>query len=773
MRPSAIFLLPWVLITMILAAAGFAMAEDEPPGGDGPNLAYHLNDETLAMAFPGADRFGPIDPELPVAPVYKGDALVGYIFETYDIVQGIGFSKKPFHILVGLDLTGHVAGVRLVYHTEPIAILGRTDDDFHEYLKQFVGLDVRRGVSVVIQMTGSDLGEGKFAQRTMAGDTSMVAEVDAVSRTTTSSIMFSDSIIRASRRIAQHTGINLGETRTTRALDRVSFEEKSWPELIEEGAIGHLQLTHGDVITAFTDKELEPPRDAKSWKEEEVFLDLWVALATPQTIGRSIMQRAWYDQYTAGRGINDLLLLVMANGAYSWREGEGETYERLRMVQGEEAIPLARDLHKELPFLHAKDRPDFTEIGLFFFSEGMIPLDPTKPWRFELIMTGEEGEGSATFVLPYSVPEQYILEVEEEVPQEDVAMADTGAGDPGAGAGADADTDADAGTVPPVAAAGGGGAAESGGMNWQPIWERNQTAIWMLAATLAVLVVILSFQEAVVRLPWLHTAIRIGFLAWILVWLGWMVGAQLTIINLLNIADSVVGEFRFDFFMMEPLILILSAFVAVGLFLWGRAIFCGWLCPFGALQELLNKAARLVRLPQITVPHVIQERLFAVKYVIFLGLLVLLFVDFNLAMTGTQVEPFKTAITFRFDAPWPAVIYAVILLGIGLFIERFYCRFICPLGAGLSILGRVRMFNWLKRKPECGNPCKRCESVCPVGAIQADGAIDMNECFYCLDCQVVYYDDQRCPPLIRRRKRREQVADDEPDLGAAEPAAAE
>ena len=61
--------------------------------------------------------------------------------------------------------------------------------------------------------------------------------------------------------------------------------------------------------------------------------------------------------------------------------------------------------------------------------------------------------------------------------------------------------------------------------------------------------------------------------------------------------------------------------------------------------------------------------------------------------------------------------------------------------------------------------------MCPVGAIRKDGAIDMNECFYCLDCQVVYYDTHQCPPLIKQRKRRE-AARGLPDLvGAVEPAA--
>lgn len=63
------------------------------------------------------------------------------------------------------------------------------------------------------------------------------------------------------------------------------------------------------------------------------------------------------------------------------------------------------------------------------------------------------------------------------------------------------------------------------------------------------------------------------------------------------------------------------------------------------------------------------------------------------------------------------------------------------------------MFNWLKRHPECGTCCHVCETVCPVGAIKRSGEIDMNECFYCLDCQVTYYDDHICPPMVWRRKR--------------------
>jgi polyferredoxin len=127
-----------------------------------------------------------------------------------------------------------------------------------------------------------------------------------------------------------------------------------------------------------------------------------------------------------------------------------------------------------------------------------------------------------------------------------------------------------------------------------------------------------------------------------------------------------------------------------------------------------------------------------------------------------EIEPFKTAITSKFTRAWPYVTYAVALLAIGLFSERAYCRFLCPLGGVLAFLDRLHLLNLLKRRPECGNPCHLCERSCPVRAIEKTGKIVTAECFQCLDCQVEYYDDKRCPPLVQAAKLR----------GAALPAAA-
>ena len=127
----------------------------------------------------------------------------------------------------------------------------------------------------------------------------------------------------------------------------------------------------------------------------------------------------------------------------------------------------------------------------------------------------------------------------------------------------------------------------------------------------------------------------------------------------------------------------------------------------------------------------------------------------DIALIGAEIEPFKTAIILAFDRSWPFVLYAVALLAVGLFIERFFCRYICPLGAALAIPARLRMFEWLKRRWQCGLQCNICADQCPVQAIHPDGKINPNECTYCLKCQVIYNDDLVCPPLAEKRKRKE------------------
>jgi NosR/NirI family nitrous oxide reductase transcriptional regulator len=252
-----------------------------------------------------------------------------------------------------------------------------------------------------------------------------------------------------------------------------------------------------------------------------------------------------------------------------------------------------------------------------------------------------------------------------------------------------------------------------------------------------------------------------------LFWLGWVAQAQLSIVNVLAFLNSLRSNFQWSHFLVDPLIFILWFSVAAALLFWGRGPFCGWLCPFGALQELANRGAKLLKVPQLKVPWAVHERLWPIKYVIFLVLFGVSLSSLATAEQLAEIEPFKTAIILRFMREWWFVAFALALLGAGLFVERFFCRYLCPLGAALAIPGRMRMFDWLKRYRECGNPCMRCFNECPVEAIHPEGHINPNECISCLHCQVLYRHDRKCPVVIQKRlKREKRAAMASPSLGA-------
>src|SRR5258708_29938410 len=122
---------------------------------------------------------------------------------------------------------------------------------------------------------------------------------------------------------------------------------------------------------------------------------------------------------------------------------------------------------------------------------------------------------------------------------------------------------------------------------------------------------------------------------------------------------------------------------------------------------------------------------------------------------GAGVGPSKPVISVGMDRGWPFVACALVILAAGLFVERAFCRFLCPLGAAMAIGGRLRLrrFTVLKRRKECGSPCQLCANRCPIQAIEPSGAINMDECFYCLDCQVIHHDATMCPPLVHQATR--------------------
>jgi polyferredoxin len=167
------------------------------------------------------------------------------------------------------------------------------------------------------------------------------------------------------------------------------------------------------------------------------------------------------------------------------------------------------------------------------------------------------------------------------------------------------------------------------------------------------------------------------------------------------------------------------------------------------MQEFAGKLARYARLPQLKFSAVVDARLKYLKYVA----LALIVVTAGATDALVELEPFKTAITLNFVRAWPYVAYAVALLVANAFVHKFFCRYLCPLGASLALLGRFRLLNWIPRRGECGTPCQTCRHRCEYQAIKPGGQVVYAECFQCMDCVVIHESEQKCAPRLMALKR--------------------
>jgi NosR/NirI family nitrous oxide reductase transcriptional regulator len=283
---------------------------------------------------------------------------------------------------------------------------------------------------------------------------------------------------------------------------------------------------------------------------------------------------------------------------------------------------------------------------------------------------------------------------------------------------------------------------------WLLAWKSRWPDLAVIGLALLILSLVLAKPRWISLNPKRLRNFRLAFLAYTLGYLGWYAQGQLSIVQITGAVKTLKSGLGFSAYLYDPVSLLLIGFTVVSFVVWGRGTFCGWLCPFGAMQEFVGLVARKLRFAQLNIPLPLARRLESGRYAVLAALLLAAFFAPELGVSLNEVEPFKTSITVAFNRGWPFVAYALLLLAAGAFYYKFFCRFICPLGAVMSIGGKLRRLDWLTRRSECGKPCQRCKVVCNYGAIEADGEIRYDACFQCLDCVGIYHDEQRCVPVM-------------------------
>jgi transcriptional regulator of nitric oxide reductase/polyferredoxin len=629
----------------------------------------------------------------------SGGAEAGYVLETGNLAPLPGFSGAPINLLVMIDLEGRFLDVKLIAHNEPIFVSGLGEAPFRAFLEQYRGHSIHEPLVV-----GTPYGT--------AGGGSDLVYLDGVTKATASVRIAHESILAATLAVARERmqGIAAGppvrpDPDVVLALD--------WAALVERGLARNLRVSNAELDQAFAGTvwaDDDPEADADP---EAMFLDLWVVDIGPPSVARAVLtpdSLGDVDRLTQLSPDDELLLVIDAgrHGLVSDDFVRNTAPDRLSAEQ--DGLPVAlRDA--DLLFETLPDVPEGRAMILRV--DRRLGFDPTRDW----VLTAQAVRAHG--MLQPEMGSQHFSLITRSDPalfrQPETRKA-----------------------LPP----------------WQEALLNRKIDLILLVGFLTVVLALVGPSMHALAAPARLTPVRLAVLAGVIGFVGWWGQGQLSIVTALAVLRAAVEGGSLAVLLYDPFSLLVWAVAILGLFLWGRGLFCGWLCPFGAMQEFAHHAGRLLRLPEWNPSARWDRRLKWVKYVALAGLVAIAFVRPDAAETAAEVEPFKTAVTTFFQREWYFVAYALFWLGLGMVTFKGFCRYLCPLGALMALGGVLRLRKWIPRRVECGTPCQLCRVRCRYGAIERSGKIDYSECFQCLDCVSIHDDKAQCVPLILAARRR-------------------
>jgi len=671
-----------------------------------------LDDEKQTLIqelFPKATDIRDRLPDYPVYPVYQLQELIGYAYESRDISPLQGFAGKPVSMLIGLDSRGRFTGIRILNHHEPVFLHGLGEEPLFEFIDQYEGRSLTE--QIVIDTSGSRSGKSPDGN---------VVHFDGVSKATVSVLIINDTVLSSALKVARKKLAGFTQEAPTRAKTDL-YQPLSWAQLIERGYIGHWRISSAAIEQKLGSPLVDYP-EASQPDPGEPFAELFFGYINAPMVGRNLLGDEGFQRLKEKTGPDAQILAVMSRGLYPHLPDDftpGSSPDRLGLQQNSLSLDI-RDINvfDQNIQINADGMPEFARTTLFRVG-GNAGFNPGAEATLKLGVTLRKNHlvaDSTELEIPMAFAQELFEAVEVTPRPEDNRQ--------------------------PV---------------WIGLWKERWLTISLLVLSLTLLTVFFARQRTLSQYPKLVHRFRWGFLFFTLFFIGFYAQGQLSVVNIYTLFLAIWDGFSLNVFLMDPVLFILWTYTFISLFVWGRGLFCGWLCPFGALQEMAAWLGEKLKFRQVKVPEKWHRRLILLKYPILLVLVGTAFYSLELAEKLVEVEPFKTGITLIFVRYWPFVAYAVGLLVVGMFIHKFYCRYLCPLGAGLAVLGKLRLFSWLDRVELCGKPCQHCKNSCGINAIHKDGRIDYNECIQCLECVVILKDQSQCVDKVLEKKRQRQA----------------
>lgn len=422
--------------------------------------------------------------------------------------------------------------------------------------------------------------------------------------------------------------------------------------------------------------------------ESDMLVDIYFADLLHPSIGRNLLgDRSYSDLFSDLNGGS--AILILNNGSWSFKGSgfvRGGIFDRFRIEQDGNIFTFRDNDFKNLYDLALVEVDDFREVGIFIVNNSKYK--PWKPWNLVLLLNYK------TFSIEYKMPAIFCV------------------------------------------------------INKYPFfdhWKAKSFNVILLCILWIFVLFVFIFRDILAKSNF-YLSVVYNFVLLLDVYIvGFLLHGQPSVVNIFAFKE--IKTFLWDPYLCTGWIMI---FLTVIFF--GKSIFCGWICPFGALQEIFFKVKTLIYNDNSF--EFSDKIVYKIKYFRYVVLLFLIFIAFyksiSVAEIFAEIEPFKTTWNVGIlNREWYISLYTIILLVISVFTYRFFCRFVCPLGAFLSLMSIFTLFK-IKRRNTCVS-CKICEVRCNSKAIKLNGDVDPMECFGCFTCLNNMTNKRLCPPLLSKK----------------------
>lgn len=440
----------------------------------------------------------------------------------------------------------------------------------------------------------------------------------------------------------------------------------------------------------------------KNFKQGDL-LDVYYMEISHPSIGINIFGEEEYLHLKSTLRSNERILFIINNGDWSYKGSgwvRGGLFDRFRIEQSGNFFLFHDYDFKKLPTIICDDVADFHESGLFYIRGGEFKAAIN--WDLVFLYSDSnvknKGKEFTTFKTSYNIP-QIFIKKERNL--------------------------------------------------YEQVWYENLYLLFIyFFLWLCVFYIFIKRKNIIKFSTNIFDYIYIITIFIITVFVGCICGGQPSIVNVLSVFNVFITKSSLMVFLMDVFFIVSWFFIPITLLIWGRSFFCGWFCPFGSLQELLYRLREFLTnfIYSYEVHFKIRNFLNYFRYFIFLSLLCISYFSLEKAEIFAEVEPFKTMWNLGVLKRGFLSMYIFFILFTSFFMYRWFCRFICPLGAFFSLFS-VYTISKILRRNACVK-CNICRKCCKAKAIDDLGHVIPTKCLGCFDCISAMYDNTVCPPLI-------------------------